>query len=53
MITVKEIQNEIRKAINRHLVMHVQVAGDDRRDRIEILTEEAAIEIIKLQNEKK
>lgn len=44
----QEIEKEIRKAINRHLVVHVQVPKEDRRDRIDILVDEAATEILKL-----
>lgn len=42
-----EIEKAIRKAITRHLVVHVQTLGDTR-DRIDILVEEAASEILKL-----
>lgn len=44
----QEIEKEIRKAINRHLVVHVQVPKEDGRDRIDILVDEAATEILKL-----
>jgi hypothetical protein len=44
----EQIEIEIRKAISRHLVLHVDVPKDDRRDRIVILAEEAAIEIMKI-----
>jgi len=48
-ITMKDkIEKEIRKAINRHLVVHVQVPKEDNRDRIDILVDEAATEILKL-----
>jgi len=43
----KIIEAEIRKAITRHLVIHVQVPKEDGRDRIDILVEEAADEILK------
>ncbi len=46
----QEIENEIRKAINRHLVVHVQVSKEDKRDRIDILVDEAATKILKLLN---
>jgi len=42
-----KIEKEIRKAINRHLVTHVQTPNDTR-DRIDILVDEAATEILKL-----
>lgn len=42
-----EIEKAIRKAINRHLVTHVQTPNDTR-DRIDILVNEAATEILKL-----
>lgn len=44
---IKDIIKEIKRAINRHLVSHVQV-GKDKRDRIDILTEEAAFNIIRI-----
>lgn len=42
-----EIEKAIRKALNRHLVQHVQVLSDTRC-RIDILTEEATNEILGL-----
>ncbi len=42
-----KIEKEIRKAINRHLVIHVKLV-DDTRDRIDILVDEASNEIIKI-----
>lgn len=42
-----EIEKIIRKAINRHLVVHVQTPNDTR-DRIDILLDEATTEILKL-----
>ena len=42
----EQIEIEIRRAINRHLVQHVQMNGDTR-DRIDILVDEASVEIIK------
>lgn len=44
MTTKEHIEKAIRKAVIRHLVQHVQVPGDDR-DRIDILVDEAALEI--------
>ena len=47
-----QIEIEIRRAITRHLVQHVQTNGDTR-DRIDILVDEASVEIIKIiDNEK-
>jgi len=43
----EQIEQEIRKAITRHLVKHVQVLPDTR-DRIDILLDEASTEILKL-----
>ncbi len=42
----EEIEKAIRKAINRHLVTHIQTPGDTRC-RIDILVEEAAVDILK------
>ena len=42
----KNVESEIRKAITRHLVIHVQTPGD-QRCRIDILVEEAAKNILK------
>ncbi len=42
----QQIEQEIRKAITRHLVQHVQVPKEENRDRIDILVEEAAIAIL-------
>lgn len=42
-----QIEKEIRKAITRHLVQHVQLVNDDRC-RITILVEEASTAILKL-----
>jgi hypothetical protein len=44
----EEIEKEIRKAINRHLVLHVPTKEGDTRCRITILVEEASAEIIKI-----
>lgn len=44
----EQIEKAIKKAITDHLVTHVQVEKGDRRDRIDILAEEAAKEILKL-----
>lgn len=47
-----KIEIEIRRAINRHLVQHVQVINDTR-DRIDILVDEASEQIMKIiENEK-
>lgn len=43
----KEIEAQIRGAINRHLVVHVRVPND-KRDRIDILVDESSSEILKL-----
>ncbi len=46
LLNKKQIELEIRKAINRHLVNHVDVPKGDNRCRIDILCEEAATNII-------
>jgi hypothetical protein len=43
----ERIENEIRKAVNRHLIKHVPVLPD-KRCRVEIMIEEATKEILKL-----
>jgi hypothetical protein len=43
-----EFKRIIMKAVNRHLVMHVQT--ESKLDRIELLADEAADEIIDFKN---
>ena len=43
---ITNISSKIKKAINRHLVQHVSGFENDPRDRIDILAEEAAKEIV-------
>lgn len=37
----------IKKSINNHLVNHVKTNPNDKRDRIDILIDEASLEIMK------